>query len=151
MAYQWNWEEKFRQEDEIIDDLENLRDNLPAQVAEELDAVWQLIREKAVDLCPKESGALASSIELESEGGSGTVSASQGATIYENAIFCGNDSTFNFEGQPTSQYAQAVHDGHMTASGEFWEGTPFLEDALDAYESELDLTVQRGLSEVLGD
>ncbi|MGA3110581.1 MAG: hypothetical protein ABSE15_00930 [Candidatus Bathyarchaeia archaeon] len=151
MAYSWNWEEKFRQEDEIIDMLENIRDNFPSAVAEELDAVWALIRDKAIELCPKESGALASSIELESEGGSGAVSASQGATIYENAIYAGNDSTFNFDGQPTSQYAQAVHDGHMMADGSFWEGVPFLEDALDAYESELDSAIDRAMSELLGD
>ena len=151
MAYTWNWEEKFRQEDEIIDMLENVRDNFPSAVAEELDAVWQLIRDKAIELCPKESGALASSIELESEGGSGMVSASQGATIYSNAIYAGNDETFNFGGEPTSQYAQAVHDGHMMADGSFWEGVPFLEDALDAYESELDSAINRAMSEMLGD
>ncbi len=154
MAYQWNWEEKFRQEDEIIDMLENVRDNFPSAVAEELDAVWQLIRDKAIELCPKESGALASSIELESEGGSGAVSATsayQGQTIYENAIYAGNDSTFNFEGQPTSQYADLVESGHMLPNGDFWEGTPFLEDAVDFYDSELEAAVGRALDELLGD
>ena len=124
-------------------------------VYDELDAIWMKIKDLAIDLCPKESGALASSIELESEGGSGKVglsgSITQGGVIYENAIYAGNDETFNFQGQPTSQYAQAVHDGHMLPNGDFWEGTPFLEDALDAYDSALEEAVNRALGEVTGD
>src|SRR5208283_3849556 len=119
---------------ETQEDIRTLRDDFPDAVAAELDNIWQLIRDKAIELCPKESGALASSIELESEGGSGTkgVSATQGGVIYENAIYAGNDSTFNFDGQPTSQYALAVHDGHMLPNGMMTMGNPFLEDALDA-------------------
>ena len=56
---------------ETEDDIRIVRDDLPAQIAMELDQIWQKIRDIAIDLCPKESGALASSIELESEGGSG--------------------------------------------------------------------------------
>ena len=124
-------------------------------IYDELDAIWKQIRDKAIELCPKESGALASSIELQSEGGSGKVglsgSVTQGGLIYENAIYAGNDSTFNFDGQPTSQYAASVHDGHQLPNGEFWEGTPFLEDALDFYDSALEEAVNRALREVMGD
>jgi hypothetical protein len=124
------------------------------EIIAELDAVWSAIKDLAIDLCPKESGALASSIELESEGGSGTAGVGapvQGAEFYSNAIYAGNDSTCNFEGQLTSQYAVAVHEGHMLPNGDFWEGCPFLEDALDAYESELDSAVDMAMSELLGD
>ena len=137
---------------EVGDDIRSLRDDLPNQIALELDEIWQKIKEEAISRCPKESGALASSIELESEGGSGVVSVSgsakQGAVIYSNAIYAGNDETFNFEGQPTSQYAQAVHDGHMLPDGSFWEGTPFLEDALDMYEDELNNCVNKAMDEL---
>ena len=140
---------------ETEQDIRTLRDDFPDAVAAELDAIWQLIRDKALELVPKESGALASSIELESEGGSGTVSATsayQGQTIYSNAIYAGNDETFNFEGQPTSQYVLAVHDGHMLPNGDFWEGTPFLEDAVDAFEDELNSIVDKALSSLeIGD
>ena len=71
---------------EVGDDIRSLRDDLPNQIALELDEIWQKIKEEAISRCPKESGALASSIELESEGGSGVVSVSgsakQGAVIY---------------------------------------------------------------------
>lgn len=124
-------------------------------IYEELDAVWLAIKDLAVQLCPVQSGALASSIELENEGGSGKTgvqgSVMQGGVIYENAIYAGNDLTFNFDGQPTSQYVLAVHDGHMLPNGDFWEGTPFLEDALDYYESELDAAISRAIGEVTGD
>src|SRR5208283_960927 len=123
---------------ETQEDIRTLRDDFPDAVAAELDNIWMQIRDKAIELCPKESGALASSIELESEGGSGAVSASQGATIYENSIYAGNDSTFNFDGQPTSQYADLVESGHQLPNGDFWEGCPFLEDAVDFYDSELE-------------
>ena len=39
------------------------------QIALELDEIWQKIKDEAISRCPKKSGALASSIELESEGG----------------------------------------------------------------------------------
>lgn len=137
---------------ETEENIRIIRDDFPNELAQELDNIWQLIRDKAIELCPKESGALASSIELESEGGSGTVSASQGGEIYSNAIYAGNESTFNFSGQPTSQYAQAVHEGHMMRDGSFWEGCPFLEDALDAYESELNAAVDAAMQNLgIGD
>jgi len=121
-------------------------------IASELDAIWQAVKDLAISLCGKESGALASSIELESEGGSGKTgvsgSVSQGGVIYENAIFAGNDSTFNFSGQPTSQYALPYHDGHVLPNGDFWEGNPFLEDALDAYDSALEEAVSRAIADV---
>src|SRR5208283_43574 len=99
---------------ECQEDFRVIRDELPSLIAQELDNIWAKIRDMAVSMCPVESGALASSIELESEGGNGVKNASyQGAEIYSNSIYAGNNETFNFDGQPTSQYAAAVHDGHM--------------------------------------
>lgn len=131
-----------------INELTKFRDELPSQVAMELDEIWQKIRDKAIELCPKLSGALASSIELESEGGSGAIGARGDGDFYSNAIYAGNDQTFNSEGVPTSQYAQLVHDGHATRDGGFFEGIPFLEDALAAYASELDSCVDRAMKEM---
>ena len=131
-----------------------IRDEMSSEIAMELDEIWMDIKDLAIELCPKESGALASSIELESEGGSGTIGSgatTNGGVIYENAIYAGNDSTFNFSGQPTSQYAASVHDGHMMRDGTFWEGTPFLEDALDTYDSELEAAVAVAMDNLLGD
>jgi len=134
---------------ETQQDIRTIRDDFPDAVCEELDAIWQQIKDKAIDLCPKESGALASSIELQSEGGSGKTGVSgQGGEFYRNAIYAGNDDTFNFDGQPTSQYVLSVHDGHMLSNGDFWEGTPFLEDAVDAFEDELNSIVDKAMSQL---
>jgi len=114
----------------MADETKEWMSEINEAIATELDTIWQAIRDLAIELCPKESGALASSIELQSEGGSGKVglsgSVSQGSVIYENAIFAGNDETFNFEGQPTSQYAQSVHDGHAMPNGDFSRAHHFL-------------------------
>jgi len=136
---------------ELQGDIREIRDNFPDAVCDELDAVWQKIRDMAIDLCPKESGALASSIELENEGGSGRTGVSattQGGMFYSNSIFAGNDETFNSQGQSTSQYVLAVHDGHLLPNGEFFEGTPFLTDAVDAFEDELNQIVDRALAQL---
>jgi hypothetical protein len=136
----------------VEEDIEYIRENLCTEIAAELDVVWGKIRDLAIELCPKESGALASSIELESEGGSGMIGVSQtaqGGEFYSNAIYAGNDQTFNREGQPTSQYAVAVHEGHLLKNGMFWEGNPFLTDAIDYYDAELNSAVDRALSELL--
>lgn len=133
-------------------DIATVRDELNDAVSAELDQIWQKIKDLAIQMCPVESGALASSIELESEGGSGSTGVSGSGEFYSNAIYAGNDETFNFDGQPTSQYVLAVHDGHMLPNGDFYEGTPFLEDAVDAFESELDSAVDRALAELnIGD
>ena len=139
---------------ETQEDIRTLRDDLNDAVCAELDEIWSKIRDLAIDLCPKESGALASSIEIESEGGSGAIGRGGGrqGEFYSNSIWAGNNETFNFDGQPTSQYAQAVHDGHLMPNGDWWEGTPFLEDAVDAYEDELNSAVDRAMSEIgIGD
>jgi hypothetical protein len=138
---------------DTYENVEMIMDEMGSAVAMELDEIWMDIKDLAIELCPKESGGLASSIELENEGGSGVIGSgatTQGGVIYENAIYAGNDSTFNFDGQPTSQYAQAVHDGHMTADGSFWEGTPFLEDALDTYDAELEAAVAQAIDNLTG-
>ena len=104
---------------ETEQDIRSLRDDLPNQIALKLDEIWQKIKDEAISSAQKSRGALTpSSIQLESEGGSGVLRVRLGRfykvqQFMKNAIYAGNDETFNFSGQPTSQYAQAVHDGHM--------------------------------------
>jgi hypothetical protein len=127
--------------------LETLKGEMNEAVAEELDSVWQQIKEMAIELCPKDTGALASSIKLGSEGGQGVVLA--GNEFYGDTISAGEDNIVNPKsGAPTSSYAIAVHDGHLLRNGQFWEGTPFLEDALDAFASELELAVNRAMQKL---
>ncbi|MGD0644109.1 MAG: hypothetical protein ABSA75_04320 [Candidatus Bathyarchaeia archaeon] len=138
---------------ETQEDIRIIRDEINDAVCAELDEIWSKIRDLAVDLCPKESGALASSIEIESEGGSGAIGRGGGrqGEFYSNSIWAGNNETFNFDGQPTSQYAQLVHDGHRIGD-DWYEGVPFLEDAVDAYEDELNEAVANALDSLeIGD
>ena len=91
------------------------------------------------------------SLKAKAVSGKTGVSGSNGE-FYHNAIYAGNDETFNFQGQATSQYVLAVHDGHTLPNGDFWEGTPFLEDAVDAFEDELNSIVDKAMSELnIGD
>jgi hypothetical protein len=132
------------------EEVQDISDNLSETIAHELDIVWKAIRDLAIDLCPKDTGALASSIELASEGGSGVISASStsGGDFYSNSISAGNDSIINpISGKPTSLYAGWVHDGHMMGDI-MWEGLPFLTDAVAQYEDELEAAVDRALDEL---
>lgn len=130
--------------------VEEIRDNIADQVALELDATWEKIRDYAIMECPKETGALASSIEIENEGGSGAIGVSgiSGGDFYSSSIYAGNESVVNpISGKPTSEYALFVHDGHAMPNGEFYEGVPFLADAVAAFQDELDGAVDRAMSE----
>jgi hypothetical protein len=136
-----------------IQDYEDIRDNLESTIAQEHDIVWQAIKDLAIDLCPKETGALASSIELESEGGSGAIGQNKttstvGGDFYSNSIYAGNGSVINpISGKSTAEYALFVHDGHMIGDI-MWEGVPFLTEAVAAYEDELEAAVNRALDEL---
>jgi hypothetical protein len=133
-------------------ELQKIRDDLPVVVSLELTKVWEMIRDLAIDLCPKETGALASSIELQSEGGGGSISSTSmtGEDFYSNSIFAGNDDIVNpVTGKPTALYAGFVHDGHMIGNM-MWEGVPFLTEAVLFYEDELQAAVDRAVKELGG-
>lgn len=129
--------------------LQEIRDNIAHEVAMELDIIWEEIRDLAIEMCPKETGALASSIEIENMGGSGAIGVSgiSGGEFYNSSIYAGNFATSNARGEPTALYALFVHDGHSTPNGGFYEGVPFLVDAIAAYQDELDACVDRAMSE----
>lgn len=133
------------------EELQTVSDELPSSVATELDTIWHKIWDLAIELCPKKTGALAVSIELESEYGmSGTISATSlsGGDFYENSIYAGNDTVINPEtGKATSLYAGFVHDGHMIGHM-MWEGVPFLTEAVLYYEEELDAAIDKALDEL---
>jgi hypothetical protein len=130
--------------------LQEIRDNIAYEVAQELDMIWEEIRDLAIEICPKETGALASSIEIENEGGSGAIGVSgiAGGEFYSSSIYAGNESVVNpITGQTTAEYALFVHDGHAMPNGMFYEGVPFLAEAVAAYESELDAAVDKAMSD----
>jgi hypothetical protein len=118
-------------------------DDFEEQLASELDAVMEKIRDAAIELCPKDTGALASSITIDN---SGIVSAGD---FYGNSISAGSEDVINPKtGKPTSEYASLVHDGHAMRDGTFWEGIPFLTEAFDMYFEELEACVDRAMKEL---
>lgn len=138
--------------DQCIATYETIPADIIAEIQNELDEIWEKIRDAAIDLCPKDTGALASSIEIESEGGTGAIKVSgisSDGDFYSNSIYAGNDSVINPKsGRATSEYALFVHDGHAMPNGMFYEGVPFLADAVDKYQDELDSVVDRALDEL---
>jgi len=121
----------------VMAQLSEIRDGIEDELKAELDAIGQKILAMAIELCPKDTGALASSISLES----GTIQAGDFAGF---SIYAGNDDIINPKtGKPTSEYAGLVHDGH-----ENYEGVPFLVEALMMYEDELSSAVDRALKEL---
>jgi hypothetical protein len=145
MAAVWFDKSKFEQEAEVQEEIKDMIDNLPAEIAQELDNVMQKILSLAIELCPKDTGALASSINL--EGGA----ISEGNDFYNASIYAGSEDIINPKtGKPTSEYAMMVHEGHFDKSGKWVEGIPFLEEAMMQFEDELEDCIARAMSELEG-
>lgn len=148
----------------VKNEIKKIDENLSDKIRDELELIWVKILDEAINLCPKESGALATSITV-LEGGAtlgGTVSSGAGRNvksvvagpsisgnlIFDRTIVAGDETVVNFRNQPSSQYASLVHDGHFMRNGTYWVGVPFLTDALMKYENELQEAVNRALTEL---
>ena len=134
----------------VRETVRKMSEELPEEVREELDAIWKLIEEAGIDLCPKDTGALASTVKsTESEGGAISATSLTSEDIFNKTLIAGDDSVINYKtGKATSEYAGWVHDGHMMRDGTFWEGVPFLVEALLMYENELEAAVDRAMQKV---
>jgi len=137
---------------ELQTDIRTVRDDLPDAVALELRGIMEQVKQKAQELCPCDTGSLRESISLE-EGAISASSTGQGSEFYNCQIYAGSDDIINPKtGKSTAEYAQLVHDGHAMRDGTMWEGVPFLEDAMDEYESEIEDAVSRALQQLgIGD
>lgn len=123
-------------------ELAQIRDGLEDEIRGELMAIMEKVKVLAIELCPKDSGALASSISLES----GTLQAGDFANY---SIYAGNESIVNpISGRPTSEYVLFVHEGHLMRDGSFYEGVPFLTEALQAFEAEIESCIDRAMKEI---
>jgi hypothetical protein len=121
-------------------DMESISD----EVKNELEHIWSLIEQAAIDMCPVDTGALRSTIKTIEGGGEGTISAT--SDIINKSLIAGDDGVINWKTQkPTSMYAGFVHDGHALRDGSMWEGIPFLVEAILAYEGELEAAVDRAV------
>ena len=142
MGITWD-KEKFEQEEEVKRQLEKIRDELCEQISNELDAIMERVKADAIMMCPKDTGALASSISTE-----GGVTGSS-STFYEASIFAGDPSIINPKsGKSTAEYAELVESGHALRDGTFWEGSEFLSQAMQMHEAELEEAVNRALAEL---
>lgn len=143
--------------DAVIVTTKQMAKDIPMQFASELDEVWWAILMDAIEFCSKtlDTGALASSIRVTEgsemmsgatfNGPAGTgparqpvVQGTSSGTIFDRSIIAGDASVINPKtGIGTDVYAEWIHDGHMMRDGTFWEGNPFLTDAMSAHEVEL--------------
>lgn len=127
------------------DKLRELRDKICKEITDELDLIMEQVKQTAIELCPKDTGALASSISL--EGGA----ISEGNDFYYASIYAGSPDIVNPKtGKGTDEYALYVEEGHMIGNT-FWEGSHFLEQAMMMFEGELEAAVSRALAELAGD
>jgi hypothetical protein len=125
----------------VMAQLAEIRDGIEDELRAELDAIMERVKEAAISLCPADTGSLRSSIRLDS----GTI---QAGDFYGSNIYAGDETVNPKTGKTTAEYAQLVHDGHAMRDGSFWEGIPFLSDAMAQYEGELESAVDMALAEL---
>lgn len=127
--------------------MKKMEKDITEETKAELEAIWSLIEQAAIDLCPKDTGALASTVKSSEGGGEGTISAS--TDIFNKSLIAGDDGVINPKtGKPTSAYAGLIHDGHAMRDGTMWEGVPFLVEALLMYEGELEAAVDKAVQNI---
>jgi hypothetical protein len=127
-------------------------EELPDAVRQELEEIWTKIEQAAIDLCPVDTGALASTIKSV-EGGGGAISATSMTTndIFNRTLIAGDETVINRKtGKSTAEYAGWVHDGHAMRDGTMWEGVPFLVEGLMMYEEELQAAIDKAVKELQG-
>jgi len=133
---------------ETKEKLEEVSEDMVEKIKEELEALVDRIVEDAIALCPKDTGALASSIQ---KGEGGTLTASEPNTIIDIIISAGDPSIINSKtGIPTSEYVNYVHDGHAFRGGMgIYLGVPFLVEAIMLHEDEIEELIDKALQELM--
>ena len=108
----------------------------------QLELFWQKLVEDAYALCPKETGALADTIRTETNPVETAGGFERIATVHQlinKRLVAGGQ----FKKGKFVNYAQAVHDGHVSPTGKFVPPQPFLEDAIAMNSAELDRIIKR--------
>lgn len=134
--------------EETREKIEEVGEDLVEKIKEELEALVDKIVEDAIALCPKDTGALASSIQ---KGEGGTLTVSEPNTIIDIVISAGDPSIVNPKtGKSTDEYVNYVHDGHAFKGGKgVYLGVPFLVEALMLHEDEIEELIDRALQELM--
>lgn len=119
-----------------------LQEELEPSVIIELDNVMEQVKQTAYELCPKDTRALANSINLIS----GAITEGDFANYQ---LFAGDESINPKTLKPTSEYAFFVEEGHLLKDNvTWWEGAHFLSQAMQIFEEELSIAVERALREM---
>jgi len=126
--------------------LKKMKESVDQAIAGELNLVWANILNDAIRFCPKETGALASTIKI-IEGMLGGLGMGRmvGKAVFDRTIIAGDATIINPKSGIPVIYASWVHDGHIMPDGTFWGGIPFLTEALANNEGDLMKAVERAL------
>ena len=117
-------------------------------IEEELNRVWDQIKMDAEIMCPKDTGALASTIrvvKIPMGQMTGAWSRIKDITMFDRSIIAGDFSVMNPKSHRPVDYASWVHDGHRFRDGRIMQGVPFLTEALAKNDEELNKAVERAL------
>mgnify|MGYP001054056052 CR=1 FL=1 len=129
--------------EKTIEEIDGIKKELPPEVAKQLNKVWEKILRDARTLCPVDTGTLKSTIRtMRTPKGlmSSGVGGSKDFIIFDRALVAGDSTVTKPTGEPCI-YARWVHDGHVMRNGQFWAGVPFLANALDMNETELEAAI----------
>lgn len=118
-------------------------------VSSELTKVWNKIKDDAIALCPKDTGALSRTIKVVNANGmTGNWSRIKDVTVFDKTITAGDLSTINPKTKRPVDYGTWVHDGHAMANGGYYMGVPFLSMAIFMNSEELDAAIDRALKKI---
>lgn len=132
-------------------DLKEFHEKFNDEVRSALEDVWDKIYEEAVVNCPVDTMSLVGTIKLvtgdvlgQQVSNSTIIGSGMSMTLFNGTILVGDDAVINPKNNiPTSWYAIWVHDGHFNRDGVWVEGQPFLSDAFDKYEAELNAVMAK--------
>ncbi len=132
-------------------DLQSFHRKFDNETRMALEDVWQKIYEEAVANCPVDTMSLVGTIKLVTGDSAGQqiptsniIASGMSMTLFNGTITVGDDAVVNPKNNiPTSWYAIWVHDGHFNRDGRWVNGQPFLSDAFDKYEAELNTALSK--------
>jgi len=117
-------------------------------ISKELDKVWRKIKNDAMAICPKDTGALASTIRIRKipiGTAAGAFARMKQFMIFDRSIIAGDITKTNPKSGKPVDYASWVHDGHKMKDGRMWNGIPFLTLAIGKNDAELNDAIKRAL------
>jgi len=121
------------------------------KIQKELARIWKKILRDAINMCPKDTGALARTIRI-TKVPTGSImggwSRIKEITLFDRSIIAGDVTQTNPKTKTPVDYATWVHDGHVRRDGLFHAGVPFLTHAIAMNEQELEKAIDRALKKI---